>query len=186
LGPGKKIGVINIDTHLDVRHSHHGEVSSGTPFRRLLEETGQPLNPTNFVELGINGWLNSKYYMDNIREMGVTIIPAREVHRRDLDDVITQALEIATSGVDALFISFDIDAIDLSAAPGTCSPSPGGLTQYQVQEMVWQFGQNPLCRGFDIVEVSPSLDQGGVTSMMAMSLIMNFMGATKIRNQNKK
>jgi len=186
LGPGKKIGIINIDTHLDVRHSHHGEVSSGTPFRRLLEEPGQPLDPKNFVELGINGWLNSKYYMDNIREMGVTIIPAREVHRRDVDDVIAQALEIATAGVDALFVSFDIDAIDLSAAPGTCSPSPGGLTPYQVQEMVWQFGQHTLCRGFDIVEVSPSLDQGGVTSMMAMSLIMNFMGATKVRNQNKK
>jgi formimidoylglutamase len=185
LGDGKKIGVINIDAHLDVRHSHHGEISSGTPFRRLLEQPGQPLRPQNFVELGINGWLNSKYYMDNIREMGVTVISAREVHRRDVDDVIAQALEIATAGVDALFVSFDIDAVDLSAAPGTCSPSPGGLTPYQALEMVWRFGQHPLCRGFDLLEVSPSLDQGGVTSMMAMSLIMNFMAATKVRNRNK-
>lgn len=181
-----KVGVINIDTHLDVRHSHHGELSSGTPFRRLMEEPDNPILGKNFVELGISGWLNSRYYMDYCREMGVTVISAREVHRRNIDDVIQQALEIATDGVDALFISFDIDALSLMAAPGTCSPAPEGLTPFQAMEMVWQFGQHPLCRGMDLVEVAPSLDQGGVTSMVAVGLLMNFMGATKVRKQNSQ
>ena len=178
------VGVINIDTHLDVRHSHHGEPSSGTPFRRIMEEPDNPVLGKNLVELGITGWLNSRYYMDYCREMGVTLIPAREVHRRNIDDVIDQALEAATDGVDAFFISFDIDAISLTAAPGTCSPSPNGITPYQALEMVWRFGQHPLCRGMDLVEVAPSLDAAGVTSIMAVVLAMNFLGATKVRNQN--
>ncbi|UCD78162.1 MAG: arginase family protein [Desulfobacterales bacterium] len=41
---GGNVGVIMIDGHLDVRHSHHGEVSSGTPFRRMMEEPARPLS----------------------------------------------------------------------------------------------------------------------------------------------
>jgi formimidoylglutamase len=175
------VGVINIDGHLDVRHSHHGEVSSGTPFRRIMEEPENPVRPKNLVEIGINSWLNSRYYMDYCREKGVTVIPARQVHRRGIDDVIAQALELAADGTDAIFLSFDIDGLDLSIAPGTCSPNPGGLTAYQALELVWQVGQHPLSHGMDIVEIAPIMDQGGVTSIMGVALIMNYLGATKVR-----
>ncbi|HCX87511.1 MAG TPA: agmatinase [Gammaproteobacteria bacterium] len=178
---GGRVGVIMIDGHLDVRHSHHGEVSSGTPFRRLMEEPSKPLRPCNLVEVGINGWLNSRYYMDYCREMGVTVIPARQVHRRGIDDVITEALERASDGTDAIFLSIDIDGLDLSVAPGTCAPSPGGLSAYQALEMVWQIGQHPLSRGLDVMEIAPSLDSSGVTSMMGAALIMHYLGATKTR-----
>ena len=176
-----RVGVIMIDGHLDVRHSHHGEVSSGTPFRRIMEEPDNPVLPKNLVEIGINGWLNSRYYMDYCREMGVTVIAARQVHRRGVDDVIAQALEIASDGTEAIFLSVDIDGLDLSIAPGTCAPNPGGLTAYESLEMVWQIGQHPLSRGLDVLEVAPSLDCGGVTSMMAAALIMHYLGATKTR-----
>jgi len=175
------VGLIMIDGHLDVRHSHHGEVSSGTPFRRLMEEPDNPVLATNFVEIGINGWLNSRYYMDYCRDMGVTVIPARQVHRRGVDDVIKQALEIAARGTDAIFLSIDIDGLDLSVAPGTCAPNPGGLTAYQGLELVWQIGQHPLSKGLDVAEIAPSLDCGGVTSMMGAALIMHYMAATKVR-----
>jgi len=177
------IGVIMIDAHLDVRHSHHGEVSSGTPFRRIMEEPKDPVFPKNLVEIGINGWLNSRYYMDYCREMGVTVITAREVHRRPIDDIISQALEIASDGTKKIFLSIDIDGLDLSIAPGTCAPNPGGLTACEALELVWGIGRHPLSYGLDVVEVAPSLDCGGVTSMMAAALIMCYMGATKVRLQ---
>lgn len=59
------VGIIMFDGHLDVRKDHHGMVSSGTPFRRLIDEPPRnPLKPKNLVEVGINGWLSSKYYAD--------------------------------------------------------------------------------------------------------------------------
>ncbi len=175
------VGVIMIDGHLDVRHSHHGEVSSGTPFRRIMEEPDNPVLPKNLVEVGINGWLNSRYYMDYCRDIGVTVIPARQVHRRGVDDVIVQAFEIASDGTEAFFLSIDIDGLDMSIAPGTCAPNPGGLTAYEALEMVWQIGQHPLSKGLDVLEIAPSLDCGGVTSMMGAALIMYYLGATKKR-----
>jgi len=181
-----RIGVIMIDGHLDVRISHHGEVSSGTPFRRLVEEPERAVLPKNLVELGINGWLNSRFYMDWCREKGITVIPARQVHKRGIEEVVNQALELASDGTEAIFLSIDIDGLDLSVAPGTCAPNPGGLSSYQALEAVWMIAQHPLTRGFDLVEVAPSLDVANLTSIMAAAMVMHFLGGTKKRLDNKK
>ncbi len=175
------VGVVMIDSHLDVRHSHHGEISSGTPFRRIIEEPDRPVRPRNLVEIGINGWLNSRYYMDWCRAQGVTVIPARTVHRQGLDAVIDEALERVCDGTEAFFISIDIDGLDLSVAPGTCAPSPGGLSAHQALELVWRLGQHPKSRGMDVTEIAPSLDAAGVTSIMGAALIMQYLGASKRR-----
>ncbi len=176
-----KVGVINVDGHLDVRHSHHGEVSSGTPFRRLMEDKKTPLDPANFVEFGIGTWLNSRYYRDYCRDMGVRVISAREIHLEGVVPKIEEAIEIAAKGTDAIFLSFDIDAIDLAHVPGTNAPNAGGLTSFQALETVWRVGQHPKCRAMDMVEVAPSLDAANVSSIMGAALVMQFMGATKKR-----
>jgi agmatinase len=181
-----RIGVIMIDGHLDVRISHHGEVSSGTPFRRLVEEPERGVRPRNLVELGINGWLNSRFYMDWCREKGITVIPARQVHKRGIEEAVDQALELASDGTEAIFLSIDIDGLDLAVAPGTCAPNPGGLSSYQALEAVWMIAQHPLTRGFDLVEVAPSLDLANLTSIMAAAMVMHFLGGTKKRLEETK
>ena len=175
------VGVIMIDGHLDVRMSHHGEVSSGTPFRRLLEEPERPVRPQNMVEIGINGWLNSRFYRDYCRGKGITVLTARETHKRGIEDVVKQALDLASDGTDAIFLSIDIDGLDIGVAPGTCAPNPGGLTSYEALEAVWMIGQHPLCRGMELMEVAPALDVNDLTSVMASAMIMHFFGATKKR-----
>lgn len=177
-----KIGVINIDAHLDVRISHHNEISSGTPFRRLMEEVKErPLDPKNFVEFGINGWLNSRFYMDYCREKGIKVITAREIHKRGIADTVAEALKRAGDGTEAIFLSVDIDGLDVACAPGTCAPNAGGLTSYEALETVWLIGQHPKSRGLDLLEVAPDLDAAGTTSIMASSLVMNYLAATKKR-----
>lgn len=183
-----KIGVINIDSHLDVRFSHHGEVSSGTPFRRLMSEENDKnkLDPKNFVEIGIGGWLNSKFYYDNIKDIGVRIIPAREVHRRGIETCIKEAIDIAANGTDAIFLSIDIDGLEHSAVPGTCSPTPGALTVPHVLELIYMVGQHPKCVAMDLLEVSPPLESGILTSIVGGALCMQFFGAQKVRKDNMK
>jgi len=178
---GDYVGVIMIDAHLDLRISHHGEVSSGTPFRRLMEEPDIPLRGQNLVEIGINGWHNSRFYMDYARDQGVRVITARDVHKHGIESAVEEALKCASDGTKALFLSIDIDGLDFAAAPGTCAPNPGGLTSHQALEAVWLIGQHPLCRGMDLVEVAPPLDTLDLTSMMGASLAMQFLGATKKR-----
>lgn len=175
------VGVITIDAHPDVRTIQQGEVSSGTPFRRILEEPERPVLPKNLVELGVNGWHNSRSHMEYCREMGVTVITAREIHKRGIEDVVAQALDIASNGTEAIFLSIDIDGFDIAVAPGTAGPSPGGLTSYQGLEAVWQIGQHPLSRGMDIMEVAPPFDVQDITSSLAAGLVLHYFGAVKTR-----
>jgi len=104
--------------------------------------------------------------MDYCHEMGVTIITAREIHKR---------------GIEAIFLSADIDGFDIAVAPGTAGPSPGGLTSYQGLEAVWQIGQHPLSRGMDIMEVAPPFDVQDITSSLAAGLVLHYLGAVKTR-----
>jgi arginase family enzyme len=60
------------------------------------------------------------------------------------------------------------------------------LTAYESLELVWQIGKHPLSRGMDVVEIAPSLDQGGVTSIMRVALIMHYLGATKVRLEKEQ
>lgn len=176
------IGVINVDAHHDVRHSHGGELSSGTPFRRLLEDDEGTLDHANFVELGLSGWHNTKYYVDWVRENGGTIITAREIHRDGPEAAAAQAIETATNGTDAVYLSVDIDVLEPGDAPGTSVPSPGGLRTHQVLELVYQIGRHPITQAMDVMEVAPPLERWDrITTMVASSIVVQFIGAVKDR-----
>jgi len=174
-----QVGVINVDAHHDVRHSHGGELSSGTPFRRLLEDDSGQLDGENFVELGLSGWHNSGYYLDWVREIGAEVITAREVHKDGVDPAADRALEAATDGTDAVFVSVDIDVLDAGSAAGTCAPSPGGLLPWQLLELVFQLGRHDSVRGGDLMEVAPPLDDTGATTAIGAAVATQFLGARK-------
>lgn len=173
------VGVINVDAHHDVRHSHGGELSSGTPFRRLLEDGSDQLAAENFVELGLSGWHNSRYYIDWIREQGGHIITARDVHRDGVDAAVERAIDAATDGTAAVFLSIDIDVLDSAAAPGTTAPSPGGLHNHQLLEIAYQLGRHERVRGADLMEVAPPLETSGITALVAGAVVTQLFGARK-------
>lgn len=176
------VGVINFDAHLDVRLSRHGEISSGTSFRKILDEIpGKPVRPQNLVEVGISGWHNTKFWRDYTKQVGIPVITAREVHLRGIHEVVEDVLKHATAGVEAVYVSIDMDCLDQAFAPGTNVPGQGGLTSFQLLEAVFAVGRHPAVRGFDIVEVSPPLDPTNVTSFMAAALLMQILGAVKAR-----
>jgi agmatinase len=174
-----QVGVINVDAHHDVRHSHGGELSSGTPFRRLLEDDSGQLDGENFVELGLSGWHNSKYYLDWVHDIGAEVVTARDVHRDGVDAAVERALEAATDGTEAVFLSVDIDVLDVGSSAGTCAPSPGGLLPWQLLELVFQIGRHDLVRGGDLMEVAPPLDSTGATTAIGAAVATQFIGARK-------
>jgi agmatinase len=174
-----QVGVVNVDAHHDVRHSHGGELSSGTPFRRLLEDESGQLAGENFVELGLSGWHNSKYYVDYVRETGAEVVTAREIHRDGIGPAVERALDAATDGTEAVFLSVDIDVLDSGVAAGTCAPSPGGLLTHQLLEIVYRIGRHDSLRGADLAEVAPPLDETGATTMAGAAVVTQFFGARK-------
>jgi arginase family enzyme len=185
-GGRTKLGVINVDAHFDVRISQREQVTAGVPFRYALERLGGAVAGRNFVEFGIGGWRNSRLYADYLREHGARVIPARELHRGDLDSLVQEALTVAAEGTDAIWLSIDVDGVDGSQAAGTGTPATAGVTSFQLLELVWEFGRHRKSRGLDVMEVAPAWDHGTATAALAATCVLTFLGAREWRRLERR
>ncbi|MCF6239094.1 MAG: arginase family protein, partial [Candidatus Marinimicrobia bacterium] len=103
---------------------------------------------------------------------GGRIVRIEELYDRGLDEVMTEARTIV--GDQPTYVSFDIDGIDPSQAPGTGTPEIGGFSTLEAQRMVRQLrGLNLI--GADLVEVSPPFDQSGNTAWVGVSIMFELL-----------
>ncbi|MFC5357620.1 agmatinase family protein [Azospirillum himalayense] len=175
MGPGKKLGVIHFDAHHDLRKAHLGAESSGVPFRKTLEMPDTLLEGPNLVQIGMAEFTNSPQLDDYAQEMGVTVISALEVRERGIRLVVEDALRIAGDGTDAIYLSVDIDVIDLAQAPGTAAPNPFGLPASDLQYALRRIGASGRLVGADLVEISPPFDPRNITGSTGASLILSLL-----------
>jgi formimidoylglutamase len=175
MGPGKKLGVVHLDAHHDLRKAHLGAESSGVPFRKALEMEGTLLEGGNLVQIGMAEFTNSPQLDDYAQEMGVTVISGLEVYEKGMAATIDRALAIAGDGTDAIYLSVDIDVLDLSQAPGTAAPNPFGLSARDVQYAMRRIGASGKLIGADFVEISPPFDPRNLTGSVGASLVLSLL-----------
>ena len=168
---GTPVGLVHFDAHTDTYDSFFGaRYNHGTPFRRAIEE--QHLDPRRMVQIGLRGAISDASNYDFARDAGIRIIFIEELVERGVQDVMSEACEIV--GDAPTYVSFDIDAIDPSIAPGTGTPEIGGLTTREAQAMIRCL--RPLnIIGTDLVEVSPPLDPTGGTALTAAVLMFELL-----------
>lgn len=169
---GKPLGMIQFDAHSDTNDSYFGgnRYTHGTPFRRAIEEG--LLDPKRLVQIGIRGSVYETGEHDWAKAQGVRIIYIEEFIRRGAADVIAEATAIV--GSDATYITFDIDCIDPSMAPGTGTPEIGGFTTREAQEMLRLLDKVNIV-GADVVEVSPPFDVGGMTALVGATVVFELL-----------
>ena len=131
----------------------------------------------------MRGWENNKANQNFLNENKIRYITAMEVKERGIRDVMKEALEIASDGTEAMYLSMDIDGLDICYAPGTAAPTPGGLSSSDYLYMVYEFGRQESSRAMDIMEISPPFDPTQITSIMGAYLIAQFCGAVKKRKE---
>ena len=95
--------------------------------------------------------------------------------------LLQEAIAIAGNGVDAIYVTFDIDCFDQAYAPGTGASLPGGITPWQAYDALFRLGSDPRVKGFDLVEVDPSRDLHDITARLATKLILTFLAGYKSR-----
>lgn len=167
-------GFVLVDMHLDTAPEVGGEtLNHCCPIPRAVEAG---FDPAKMVLMGISGWMNPRTELDYCREHGIRIIWLEEIWERGTAWAIETALEVAGAGSDGIYMSFDVDALDASVAPGTCCPSPGGMTSREAVEIVRGVSAHGLV-GFDVVETSPSLEgnTSSVTALIAGRLALEAM-----------
>src|ERR671917_376911 len=157
-------GLVLIDTHLDTALDVGGEeLNHCCPITRAVDAG---FDPSKIALLAISGWMNPRTELRYCRERGISVIWLEDIWERGVSDAVEKALEVAGSGTDGIYLSVDVDALDAAYAPGTCVPTPGGLTSRELLELVRGVSRHGLV-GLDVVETAPSLDSSSVTAAIA-------------------
>jgi len=165
------VGMVHVDAHADINEHMFGEpVAHGTPFRRAVEEG--LLDCRRVVQIGLRGTGYAAEDFDWPRQQGFRVVQAEECWYRSLAPLMAEVREQLGRG--PVYLTFDIDGLDPSVAPGTGTPEPAGLTGSQGIEIIRG------CRGLDIVgcdlvEVAPPYDTSGNTALLGAGLLFEML-----------
>lgn len=156
------LALIQIDAHSDTWEDAPGRIDHGTMLWHALREG--LVVPGHSVQVGIR--------THNPDPLGVHVIDAREVHLSDPRAIAGRVREIV--GDRPCYLTFDIDALDPSMAPGTGTPVIGGLTTFQAQEILRGL-EGIALKGMDVVEVAPAYDVSEITALAAATLACDLL-----------
>jgi len=165
------LGVVHVDAHADVNDTMFGEkIAHGTPFRRAIEEG--LIDGNRVAQIGLRGTGYTAEDFDWSRSHGIRVVQAEECWYKSVAPIMAEVR--AKLGAGPVYLSFDIDGLDPSFAPGTGTPEIGGLTIWQALEIIRG------CRGLDIVgcdmvEISPPYDPSGNTALVGANLLYEML-----------
>lgn len=166
------VGMVHFDSHTDLFHSYFGGTmyTHGTPFRRAVEEG--LLDPSRVVQIGLRGTMYDTEDRDFAAANGIRLILIEEFHARGVEDVMAEAREIVGTG--PTYVSYDIDFVDPTFAPGTGTPEVGGPNSWQALQVCREL-QGLDIVGADMVEVSPPFDPSGGTAFLGVSIMFEIL-----------
>jgi agmatinase len=165
------LGLVHFDAHVDTWEQTYGSrLTHGTMFRVAIEEG--LVDPRRMVQVGIRCRVEPEVWAWTL-DQGVTIVTAEEVHLSS-PAAVAQGIH-AVVGEGKTYLSFDIDGLDPSCAPGTGTPEVGGLMTWQARGILTRLRDVDFV-GMDLVEVSPPFDVGETTALAGASMICFYIG----------
>ncbi len=157
-----EVVIIHLDAHTDMgeweigTEHHHGNV-----MRRVLHEN----QTAQLIQFGIRGFAGAP-----LGEMRCQTVSQATIEE-DLEYVLKTFIPIGKK----CYISFDIDVLDPSVAPGTGTPVPMGMSPNTLLKLLQAVSKNNQIVGMDIVELSPFLDRDDMTSSLVFHILMQVL-----------
>lgn len=156
------VSLIHFDAHSDTWEEPDERIDHGTMFYHAARQN--LVSPEQSVQIGMRTWNRDSH--------GFTVLDADFVHRNGVDAVIEEIYRIV--GDNQAYLTFDIDCLDPSYAPGTGTPVVGGLSTWQAQTIIRGLSNIEFV-GMDLVEVAPTYDVGEITSLAGASIMLDFI-----------
>jgi agmatinase len=164
------IFVVHVDAHLDWRDELDG-IRDGlsSPLRRASEMPWV----AGMAQIGLRGFGSARAEeFEAARKYGSILVGAEELHRVGMEAVLERIPKFPR-----YYLTIDADGLDPTIAPGVNSPAPGGVTYWQITNLIRGLAAKGRIVGYDFVEVVPSADIQNLTSFLAVRLVLNLVGA---------
>lgn len=155
---GAPLSLLHFDAHTDTWADDEEErIEHGTMFYHAARQG--LVDPARSVQVGIRTY--------NAEPMGFNILDASWVHANGIAATVAEIRRIL--GDSKVYLTFDIDCLDPSFAPGTGTPVCGGLSSAQVLAIFKGLAGINLI-GMDVVEVAPTYDVGQITALAGAAI----------------
>jgi arginase len=183
---GKRTGLLWIDAHGDINTPETSPTGNihGMPLAALLgfgaaELTGvagpaPKVNAGNVALVGIRSLDAGE--KKRLQETGVQVHTMSDIDRHGVHRVMKKALARVTDGTDYVHVSFDLDAVDPTVAPGVGTPVKGGLDYREGHLIMEVIHDAKVMTSLEMVEVNPILDQGNASAAYAVELVQSAFG----------
>lgn len=182
----KNLGVIWFDAHGDINTAEtspsgniHGmpvAVLLGIGDKKLTDIGGgsKYLKKENIVYIGSRDL--DREERKAMKEQGIKVFTMHEIDDMGIKKVMEEAIKIAGDNTDGIHVSFDMDALDPSIAPGTGTKVPGGMNYREAHYAMELIAQSEKLVSAEFVEVNPLLDNANMTGQAAAALIGSLLG----------
>ncbi|SDM37326.1 agmatinase family protein [Bacillus sp. OK048] len=178
--PDEKIGILQFDTHFDLRDMSDNGPSNGTPMRNLIESG--VVEGINMYNIGLHGFYNTKDLKLYADENGVNYFTLRAARKKGIEETVQQCLEELSSKVDIIYLTVDMDVLDIAFAPGVPASTPGGMTTEELLEGVLAAGRHPKVKAMDIVCLDPLRDtKDQPTVKLGTHVFLTFLTGVMLR-----
>jgi arginase len=111
-----------------------------------------------------------------LKENGVQVQTMADIDRHGVHRIMKKALSKVTDGTDYVHVSFDLDAVDPTVAPGVGTPVKGGLDYREAHLIMEVIADAGVMTSLEMVEVNPILDQGNASAIFAVELVQSAFG----------
>ena len=143
--PEERIGILQLDTHFDLRSLEDMGPSNGTPIRNLIKSG--TIKGEDVYNIGLHGFFNAKSLKQYADEVGLNYVTLREARKHGLENVLQAALDELSQKVDTIYLTVDMDVLDIGVGPGAPAATPGGMRTEELFEAVYLAGECPKVRG---------------------------------------
>ena len=177
--PDKKIGIVQFDTHLDMRDFSNGR-TNGSPIRQLVEE--------GFVEgqhvynIGLHGFYNAPSLLEAARMHGIHMITLKQMRTIGPANTIARVVEQLKEKVDLIYVTVDMDVLDVAYAPGVPSATPGGMRSDELFDLLFEVGKHPVT-AIDFVCIDPLRDVAQQTVKATTYAYLTFIASTYLHRK---
>ena len=162
------ITVIHFDAHLDTWNGAPGNVDHASWVNRAV----QLPHVKKVVQVGQRGLANDEEAMGNARKAHTTVITAEQVHRKGVEWALSQI-----PSAENIYITFDVDVMDPTLAPGTGTLEPDGFNFSEIDGLLKGAATKGRLVGMDIVEVNPMRDTSTRTEQTAIRLLIDTLAS---------
>lgn len=183
---GREIGLLWIDAHGDINtpdSTNSGNVH-GMPLSHLLGMGSRQLagiggfspkvSSRRAVLIGVRNLDDREKKL--IADSGITVFSMKDIDHYGVSDIMEKAIAIASDGTAGFHVSFDMDAVDPSQAPGVGTPVRGGLNYRESHFLMELISDSGKMLSLDVVELNPILDNHNVTAELAAELMLSAFG----------